>query len=141
MNIQEVFIGIEQSKESHKRTTEILKTMITHMRFIEEKVDRLYIKIIKEEFLSLVRGQLNMNIKSIKDAYELSKTDVEIEKKLLKLAQDHSFHPNAYKEWEILDECNITNIELFKKYLSSNSSEITCIKNALKLFLSLYEFQ
>lgn len=141
IQIQDVYLSVENIKEGHRKTADILKTMITHMRFIEEKIDKLYIKTIKNEFLSIVRGELNMIIKTVGEAYELSLTNVEIEKKLLKLAQDRGFDFKAFKEWDVFDESNLTNIELIKKYLISNSAEIHCIKNALKVFMILYESQ
>ena len=139
IQIQDVYMSIENIKEGHRKTADILKTMITHMRFIEEKIDKLYIKTIKTEFLSIVRGELNIMIKTIGEAYQLSLTNVEIEKKLLKLAQDRGFDFKAFKEWDIFEESNLVNIELIKKYMIGNSPEIHCVKHALEIFMILYE--
>ena len=122
--------------EAQKRTAEILKTMINKMRYIDDKTDKFIIKTIKNEMNMIVHKATN---KTVKDAYDASITDVEIEKKLLTIAQEYGFHMKAFKEWDYFEKADLHNIEIINNLLSTNANDIQCIKYALKAFIILYE--
>ena len=136
MNIQEFCAKIDNIIDTHKKTAEVLKTMINKMRDIDEKTDKFIIKSIKNEMNTIIQNATN---KTVKDAYDASHTDVDIEKKLLTIAQEYGFHMRAFSEWECFQKADLHNIEIISNLLSTNSDDIQNIKYALKAFMILYE--